>query len=737
MKTMSMLISILVLIIVALPAFADKLYELKDEASFAVSPENPSGAKGGGALSELMGGLKPSPSVTVQPGETAVLADFRGEGTIDSIWIGGEAVPEYILRIYWDGAETPAVECPLPAFFAHARPTNVNHYDKKYPTLDSAQVFISPGRGLNCYWTMPFRKGFRVTLENTSSRALVTYYIINGTLGKISKNAGWFHTQYRETMPVTPGQSITVLDVKGRGKYAGTALCLRSDPEKCRGCGCWCEGEVRFYIDGDRERPTVNFTGLEDYFGGSNAWEVEGSVYTTVSGLYSGLYCINHSDKPEDWFMAYRWHVKDPVKFQKDLRVTMFDLGWNREYIPLANDYITTAYYYLDTPEGQRPETVFDLNIPLSGTDNMIWNWWYYPQAISKGGDLYWTFTTREGYTGVARYDKDTGRTDKTYLKLFGCDDHNSAAIYISPEGRIVCAYAGGHNTDNTVHVRISQKPRDISRFKSDVTLRSSGLTCYSQLIYSGGRLNLFYRVNNKDWARRESPDCGETWSEEQILVTAPFQYYCRFTPTDRDGLIRINMYSNPDRPETDVRQGFLDAENALLFNAGMEPMGPARERPYTDFSVLIPKPEGLTQRLLDIAVTAPDRALILFAPFSMETGEYSYRIYDSGKVIDLTEGRRPIWFPKYQGGAAWLTGNKIVLSRSDGDTDFIELWSLKKGVAALEKTVWSEPVGTGFLRNARPVCDVRGKAFLWHRGAYPDSDYTDFDTEAKIYYDK
>lgn len=354
MKTMMLILLSVAILAAAAPIFAAELYELEDEVSFAISPENPTGARGGGAVSELRGGLKPSPSITVGPGETAALADYEGTGTIDSIWFGGDVTPEFILRIYWDGAKTPAVECPLPAFFAHARPTNVNHYDKKYPVLDSSQVFISPRLGMNCYWAMPFGKSFRMTLENTSSRARVSYYTINGTLKKLPKNAGRFHTEYRENIPVKPGVPVTVLDVKGAGKYAGTALCLRSDAEKARGCGCWCEGEVRFYIDGDKDRPTVNFTGLEDYFGGSNAWEVDGVVYTTVSGLYSGLYCINHSEtgdgRAEDWFMAYRWHVKDPVKFKKDLRVTMFDLGWNKEYIPLANDYITTAYYYLDTP---------------------------------------------------------------------------------------------------------------------------------------------------------------------------------------------------------------------------------------------------------------------------------------------------------------------------------------------------------------------------------------------------
>ena len=329
---------------------AQEMFTLEEASSFTLSAENPSGEKGGGALPETKGGLKPSPAVTVQPRETAVIADFSGEGTVNSIWIGGEVSPDFTLRIYWDGAKEPAVYCPLPAFFAHASPVDVNHFDGRFPVLNSSMILISPNHGMNCYWKMPFRKGFRITLTNESERPLTTFYTINGTLRHIPGSAGYFHTQYRQGA-AEKGKPVVFADIKGKGKYVGTALCIRTESP-----GCWCEGEPRFYIDGDGERPTINFTGLEDYLCGSFAWTVGGD-YHTVSGFHAGLYCINRAPGTHgykgDLFMGYRWHDADPIYFARDLKATLFSLGWNRDttgFETRADDVRATAYYYLDTP---------------------------------------------------------------------------------------------------------------------------------------------------------------------------------------------------------------------------------------------------------------------------------------------------------------------------------------------------------------------------------------------------
>ncbi|MBQ9358981.1 MAG: DUF2961 domain-containing protein [Abditibacteriota bacterium] len=329
--------------------YAADTFLLEEASSFALSAENPQGAKGGGAIPETEGGLKPSPAVTVGPRETAVIADIKGQGIINSIWVGGEVVPEFILRIYWDGAKEPAVFCPLPAFFAHAVPTDITHFDRKFPVLNSSIILISPNHGMNCYWKMPFRKGFRITLTNESDRPLTHFYMINGTFRDIPENSGYFHAGYREAE--SKGKPFVIIDEKGKGKYMGTAIAIRTESP-----GCWCEGEARFYIDGDTDRPTINFTGLEDYLCGSFAWTVNGD-YHTVSGLHAGLYCVNRAPGTHgyrgDVFMGYRWHDADPIYFAKDIRATLFSLGWNRDttgFETRADRLSVTTYYYLDKP---------------------------------------------------------------------------------------------------------------------------------------------------------------------------------------------------------------------------------------------------------------------------------------------------------------------------------------------------------------------------------------------------
>jgi hypothetical protein len=127
----------------------------------------------------------------------------------------------------------------------------------------------------------------------------------------------------------------------------------------------------------------------------------------------------------------------------------------------------------------------------------MIWSWWYYPQAITAVEDddnLYWGYATNEGYCGVARYDKASGVTTKTDLKrAIHVDDHNGLALTIMEDGRIMCVYSGGHNNDNEVHIRISDKPYDITNFSTDIVLMSAGKTCYGQILQHNGRYYMIY----------------------------------------------------------------------------------------------------------------------------------------------------------------------------------------------------------------------------------------------------
>lgn len=210
------------------------------------------------------------------------------------------------------------------------------------------------------------------------------------------------------------------------------------------------------------------------------------------------------------------------------------------------------------------------LNINREGASDMIWSWWSYPQVISYNNlqdNVYWGFTTSEGYSGVAEYNNVSHKTTKTLLKKISeVDDHNGVAVTVMNDGRIMCVYSGGHNDDNEIHVRISNEQENIHRFDTDVVLRSSGKTCYSQIIEYENKYYIFYRVSNKSWAYRYSPN-GTKWSAEKIIITAKMQYYCKFMPTTTNGVIRICMTSNPDAEDANIRMGFMNLDTNEIYS--------------------------------------------------------------------------------------------------------------------------------------------------------------------------
>ncbi len=338
----------------------EKLCLTSDYKSRAANAETPvSGGKGVAASFEdgagakcaahLGKGWKISPNRWIQPGETYTLMDVEGSGFIRSMWFGGDMCQQYILRIYWDNEENPAVECPLPAFFAYGwtKPGEFVFGGPFYP-LNSLPVCVNPNRGMNCFWQMPFRSHCKITMENVSSRPYNCYYQVNYDLGEVPEDAAYFHASFRRTNPVPYCGEHVVLDgVKGRGQYVGTALFVGLN-----GAGNWWgEGEFKFYLDGDKEFPTICTTGTEDYVGGSFDWEVDGK-YVPYSTPYMGMYMVRQSDglyAHQQRFSMYRWHIMDPIRFEKDIRITLQDLGWEitgEKYLARQDDIASVAYWY-------------------------------------------------------------------------------------------------------------------------------------------------------------------------------------------------------------------------------------------------------------------------------------------------------------------------------------------------------------------------------------------------------
>ncbi|HYE24385.1 MAG TPA: glycoside hydrolase family 172 protein [Clostridia bacterium] len=337
------------------------LYRLSDAKTFSISPENLTGEKGKGGMAvqgnashesrELGQGWKVNPFIIIEPGKTFVLADIDGAGAIQQIWMTPTGNWRYsILRMYWDDEKEPSVEVPVGDFFAVGW--------GKYARVSSLAVCVNPGSAFNSYWTMPFRKKARITMENLDTEPMRLYYQINYTRTEIPKDAGYFHAQFRRVNPLPYKQVYTIVDnIKGKGHYVGTYMAWGVNNS-----GWWGEGEIKFYMDGDRDFPTINGTGTEDYFGGSYNFEnKEKRQYEEFSSPYSGLPQVLRPDglyQSQQRFGLYRWHITDPIRFDSDLRVTIQALGWRGggRYLPLTDDIASVAYWYQAEPHAAFPK---------------------------------------------------------------------------------------------------------------------------------------------------------------------------------------------------------------------------------------------------------------------------------------------------------------------------------------------------------------------------------------------
>jgi hypothetical protein len=339
------------------------LSRLSKAQSRSISAENPTGGKGSGGMAtegtgaeaarKLGRGWKVSPCIHLEPNATATLAEITGPGAIQHMWmtIHPSHWRSLILRIYWDDEANPSVETPLGDFYCNGWAVRCN--------VNSIPVSVNPAGGMNCYWEMAFRKSARVTVENLSNEKVPHFfYQIDYTLTDVPEDYGYFHAQWRRSNPLPNKEVHTLLDnVQGQGHYVGTYMAWGAHSS-----GWWGEGEIKFYIDGDQEFPTICGTGTEDYFGGAWAFEDPdrpghyGAYSTPFLGMPqviepSGFY------KNQQRFGLYRWHIPDPIRFMQDLRVTIQALGWRRErqYLTLQDDIASTSFWYQSEPHNPFP----------------------------------------------------------------------------------------------------------------------------------------------------------------------------------------------------------------------------------------------------------------------------------------------------------------------------------------------------------------------------------------------
>ena len=341
----------------------NSLSKLQHRQSRSITPENFTGEKGKGGMCPIEKGVtgkhardlgigwKVNPYIVIEPHSTFTIADIVGEGEINHIWLTPTGVWRFtILRMYWDDQEQPSVQSPLGDFFCMG-------WDR-YAQLSSLPVCVNPGSAFNCFWTMPFKKRCRMTLENLSDEPVTIFYQIDYALCPQPEEVAYFHAQFRRVNPLPYKEVYTILDgIKGRGHYVGTYMARGVNNN-----GWWGEGEIKFYMDGDQEFPTICGTGTEDYFLGSYNFEdpFTHSDYVVYTTPYAGLHQIiwpNKLYESQFRFGMYRWHITDPICFEENLRVTIQALGWRsgQRYLPLQDDIASCAFWYQTLPTAPFP----------------------------------------------------------------------------------------------------------------------------------------------------------------------------------------------------------------------------------------------------------------------------------------------------------------------------------------------------------------------------------------------
>ena len=337
------------------------LYRLSNARTLSISPENPTGEKskggmategtGASAARELGPGWKISPSVVIAAGATYTVAEISGSGVIEHIWMTPTGTWRLsVLRMYWDDESQPSVEVPVGDFFAMGW--------GKYARVSSLPVCVNPGSAFNSYWPMPFRRKAKITIENLDEQPMTLFYQVDYSLAPVPKDAAYFHAQFRRVNPLPYKEVYAIVDgIKGKGQYVGTYMAWGVHND-----GWWGEGEIKFYMDGDKEFPTIAGTGTEDYFNGSYDFENrEKKQYEEFTSPYSGLVQVIQPDglyHSQERFGLYRWHIPDPVRFNSDLRVTIQALGWRNggKYLPLRDDISSVAFWYQTEPHAAFPK---------------------------------------------------------------------------------------------------------------------------------------------------------------------------------------------------------------------------------------------------------------------------------------------------------------------------------------------------------------------------------------------
>lgn len=277
--------------------------------------ENLTASRGMGGIEN--NGAKGHACDSIAAGSAKRLLFTSGPGIINRIWItisdrSPEMLRSLVINMYWDGEEKPAVSVPFGDFFGIGL--------GKTAVYENA-LFANPeGRSFNSFIQMPFKKAARIELVNQSDKDLlmIFYDIDFQLLKRWDDDFMYFHSYWhRDTATILEKDFEILPEVKGKGRFLGSNISINANPEY-KDCW-WGEGEVKIYLNGDREYPTLAGSGTEDYIG--TAWG-QGQF----SNKYTG--CLIADSKELEWAF-YRYHINDPVYFSTDCRVTIQQIGGN------------------------------------------------------------------------------------------------------------------------------------------------------------------------------------------------------------------------------------------------------------------------------------------------------------------------------------------------------------------------------------------------------------------------
>jgi hypothetical protein len=286
----------------------------------------------------------------IAAGATREVFNQQGPGVITHIWFtiaarSGNHLKELVLRGYWDGNAKPSVEAPIGDFFG----LNL----ASYVIYESQYLACSPGKSLNCYFAMPYRRSARFTVTNEGTEEVGSFYsnIDFVQPPRLPEDALYFHAQYRQAAPCVPVTGLNpkinpsgrdnyvYMETRGRGHLMGVTLGVLQNAD-----GWWGEGDEMIFVDGT-DTPTIVGTGSEDYFLGS--WDFGGRDGAIPFGhaMYGAPLIVN-PERTGGRYCCYRWHGDNPVTFERSLKHTMEHGHANDR----GDNFFSCAYWYQAEP---------------------------------------------------------------------------------------------------------------------------------------------------------------------------------------------------------------------------------------------------------------------------------------------------------------------------------------------------------------------------------------------------